>query len=59
MSEHDDGDPGVSLESAEIDRLLAGLDDRPVEEHVAVYDRVHRRLRDHLRSVPGAGRPDA
>lgn len=34
---------------------LAALDERPVEEHVAVYDGLHRELRDQLVDGPGAG----
>lgn len=32
---------------------LAGLRELPVEEHVAVFDRVHRQLRDRLADAPG------
>lgn len=55
MSEYDDGEPGTTLEKTEIDGVLATLDHRPVEEHVAVYDLLHRRLRDQLSSAPDAG----
>jgi len=53
MSEHHAGETGLPLELDEIDRLLATLDDQPVEAHVAVYDQVHRCLRDHLGSASG------
>ena len=36
----------------DVSARLAALDDRPVEEHVAVYDELHRELRDQL--VDGA-----
>jgi len=36
---------------------LAALDQLPVVEHVAVYDQLHRELRDQL--VDGPGEPDA
>lgn len=41
-------DAGAALDPTEIEELLAGLEHRPVGEHVAVYDQVHQRLRDHL-----------
>ncbi|MGH3341942.1 MAG: hypothetical protein ACRDPK_03485 [Carbonactinosporaceae bacterium] len=43
------GDPGVdaAVES------LAGLSDLPVEEHIAVYEDVHRQLRDVLAELDG------
>ncbi|MDQ3627352.1 MAG: hypothetical protein M3419_00730 [Actinomycetota bacterium] len=56
MSEHDSDDPGA-LEPAEVAALLATLDDHPIEEHVAVYTEVHRRLSDHLSSAPNAEHP--
>ncbi len=59
MTEQDNGDPSTTLDPAEIDAMLTTLDRHPAQEHVAVYDQVHRRLRDHLRSVPGAGAPTA
>ena len=36
----------------DVSARLAALDDQPVEEHVAVYDALHRELRDQL--VDGA-----
>ncbi|CAN5251036.1 hypothetical protein BH24ACT12_BH24ACT12_29210 [soil metagenome] len=57
MNEHGGSDPSTTLDPAEIDTLLATLDHHPAQEHVAVYDQVHSRLRDHLRSVPDAGAP--
>jgi hypothetical protein len=41
----------------EVDDVLAslqGLDDRPVEEHPAVFERAHERLRQALDGPPGA-----
>jgi hypothetical protein len=32
----------------DVSARLAALDDQPVEEHVAVYDELHRELRDQL-----------
>jgi hypothetical protein len=34
--------------------LLAGLDERPLPEHVAALDEVHRRLQDALATLDGA-----
>lgn len=53
-SEHDGAEPAAALDPAEVDEQLSALEDAPVEEHVAVYDSVHRRLRDHLSEAPGA-----
>ncbi len=51
------GEPGgPASEGAETDPVtseLAALPDLPVEEHVAVFDRVHRQLRDRLADAPG------
>ena len=41
----------------EVDDVLSsmrGLDDRPVEEHPAVFERAHERLRQALDGPPGA-----
>jgi len=41
----------------EVDAVLAslqGLDDSPVEEHPAVFERAHERLRQALDSPPDA-----
>ena len=46
------GDPAVD----EVLSSLEGLADRPVEEHVAVFERAHDRLRAALSD---AGRDDA
>lgn len=45
------GDHAVSTGDHAVDealRALAGLDDHPVREHVAVFDSVHRALSDRL-----------
>ena len=36
---------------AEVLRRLDGLQDRPVSEHVEVFDDVHRRLQDALATL--------
>lgn len=33
---------------------LDGLDDRPIEEHVAVFERAHEQLRRALDTTPGS-----
>ncbi|MGH3329062.1 MAG: hypothetical protein ACRDPT_14940 [Streptomycetales bacterium] len=43
------GDPGVDAAVAS----LAELSDLPVEKHVAVYEDVHRQLRDTLAELDG------
>jgi len=43
-------------ESALLDQVseaLAGLDDRPLPDHVEVFDGVHRTLQDALASLDG------
>lgn len=68
----DDVEPSPSDESASrtgvepVDRVLDsldGLDDLPVEDHVAVFEQAHERLRGALDapspSIPSALRPDA
>jgi len=45
-----------------VDEVLAGLDDldsRPVNEHVAVFESAHDRLREALAGGAGATAPDA
>jgi hypothetical protein len=39
----------------DVSARLAALDDQPVEEHVAVYDALHRELRDQLVDVAPEG----
>lgn len=39
---------------AQVADALGGLDDRPVQEHVEVFDAVHRSLQDALASLDGA-----
>jgi hypothetical protein len=34
-------------------QVLAGLDERPLAEHVEVFDTVHRTLQDALASLDG------
>jgi len=49
-----------SAERPDIDSALARLSDLealPVEEHVAVYDEIHRRLRDALDGASASGEP--
>ncbi len=50
------GEPeGTGVE--EVDDVLTsmqGLEDRPVEEHPAVFERAHERLRQALDGPPGA-----
>lgn len=46
-----DGHHGATPQVAEFDALLATLDDRPVEDHVTVYEQTHRRLREQLDSA--------
>lgn len=66
MSEHvpeEHEEPAVPAEAAEpvrtghpqVDEVLAsldGLDDRPVDEHVAVFERAHDALRGALDARP-------
>lgn len=54
-----DAQPGEPTGNATVDDVLSsleGLVDRPVEEHVAVFERAHDRLRAALSD---AGRDDA
>jgi len=37
--------------AAEVSEVLAGLSERPVDEHPDVYEAVHRRLGDTLSDV--------
>lgn len=37
----------------QVAEALAGLDDRPLAEHVEVFDGVHRTLQDALASLDG------
>ena len=49
--------PSHPAASARVDAALAhldGLDDRPVGEHVAAYDAVHRGLQDALATLDEA-----
>lgn len=51
--------PSVDADAAaaQVASVLAGLDDldeRPVAEHVAVYEAVHRTLQDTLAAVDGS-----
>lgn len=41
-------EPGIA---GEVSAALAGLVDRPVEEHPEVYEAVHRRLGDTLSGI--------
>ena len=49
-----DDDPAQAVERAMAD--LDGLADRPLAEHVAVFERVHATLADALASGGAAGR---
>jgi len=40
--------PGIA---GEVSETLSGLTERPVEEHPAVYETVHRRLGDTLSDI--------
>jgi len=40
--------PGIA---GEVSETLSGLAERPVEEHPAVYEAVHRRLGDTLSDI--------
>ena len=59
---HDAGEPAVDLIGertglAPVDQVLeqvAALDDRPVDEHVAVFERAHEQLRRALDARPDA-----
>lgn len=45
---------------ASVDAVLAevaGLEARPVDEHVAVFERAHEQLREALDARPGAATP--
>jgi hypothetical protein len=46
----DGGDPRVAAAVAQLD----GLEHRPVAEHVAVFETVHRTLQDTLAAVDGS-----
>ena len=41
-------------DEASVLELLDGLDDRPVAEHVEVFDQVHRSLQDALATLDEA-----
>ena len=47
------GDPGEAFEQALAG--LEGLADRPLDEHVAVFERIHAALQDALAAGSGAG----
>ena len=53
MTTPDSAPPQVAEVQA-AQQLLDGLEDRPVTEHVAVLDEVHRRLQDALATLDGA-----
>jgi hypothetical protein len=47
-----DADPAGPA-SGDVAERLAELDELPVEQHVAVFDEIHRELRDQLVDGPG------
>lgn len=58
MTQQPEGDPVGESEPAEVSGIagevsetLAGLAQRPVEEHPEVYETVHRRLGDTLSDI--------
>jgi len=56
MTEQEGAEERVSTGVAEVDEVIAsleGLDGRPVEEHVEVYESAHDRLRRALDGADG------
>ncbi|WP_170324080.1 hypothetical protein [Cryptosporangium phraense] len=47
-------DGEAEAQVADVLTQLDGLDDRPVTEHVAAYEAVHRTLQDTLSAVDGS-----
>ncbi len=47
-------DAATSEGPSDVTQALAGLDGRPLAEHVEVFDAVHRRLQDALATIDEA-----